>query len=324
MSKKHLERLSRLNEVLPKHERSDEQSSSGSGVKGIIERETKLSQLASGKHREIRHLLVPPVQVRMWKEHNRRYDLLNEQRCADLIEGFTRTGKQEFPAIVRRVEEGEGTSFELICGARRHWTATFLGWDLLVEVRDLNDRQAFTLQDLENRDREDISDYERATDYRNALPKYFNNNRAQMAQFLKIDKSNFQKLLELSDLPKSIVEAYGDLRELKVHHGTAYRRLLSDDKTKRRLLERAKGLRSQAGKGAEVFRQLKRAVLGKARAPGAGDVQSYGKRPDGTLTLTAQRVHGGKLEIRVEEGVDVAQLRVTFEELIKDLEEGRW
>ena len=217
-----------------------------------------LSGIAGAKRREVVLLLVPPDRVRLWEEHNRRYDLLDDKRCADLIESFKRTGKQEFPAVVRKVNGDPAADYELICGARRHWTAAYLGWDLLIEVRDLDDRQAFTLQDLENRDREDISDYERAVDYQKALHKYFNGSRASMSKFLEVDRGNLSRLLDLADLPAPLVEVYNDLRELKVHHGAIYKKLVADAKVKRRLIERARQLTKDNLPGKKILAELKR------------------------------------------------------------------
>ena len=45
----------------------------------------------------------------MWAGHNRAYDLLTPENCADLIEGMKAQGQQEFPAIVRRLRSaGQG------------------------------------------------------------------------------------------------------------------------------------------------------------------------------------------------------------------------
>src|SRR3546814_2735665 len=68
------------------------------------------------------HELVDPARCRMWEGHNREYALLNEERCADLIESIKAQGRQEMPAIVRRVRDDPRYDFEVICGARRHWT----------------------------------------------------------------------------------------------------------------------------------------------------------------------------------------------------------
>ena len=217
---------------------------------------------STAKRKEVVLYQVPPARVRLWEEHNRRYDLLDDKRCADLIDSFKRTGRQEFAAVVRPVNDDPQHDYELICGARRHWTTSYLGWDLLVEVRALDDRQAFTLQDIENRDREDISDYERAVDYKNALPKYFDNNRASMSKFLEIDRGNLSRLLDLADLPPPLVDVYHDVRELKVHHGSVYKKLLSGDpKVKRRVIERAKQISKDNLPGKRILTELKRAAL---------------------------------------------------------------
>jgi hypothetical protein len=43
----------------------------------------------------------------MWAGHNRDYALLNEERCSDLIESIKAQGRQEIPAIVRRLSGDE-------------------------------------------------------------------------------------------------------------------------------------------------------------------------------------------------------------------------
>ena len=325
MANRNLERLNKLEKALPSVYVGTRKGK-GSGFGNLIERETTIAKLASGKQRDVRLYLVPPSRVRMWKDHNRRYDLLNESRCADLLESFTRTGKQEFAVIVRKVTDEEGIDFELVCGARRHWTANHLGWDLLVEVRELTDRQAFTLQDVENRDREDISDYERATDYRQALGKYFNSNQAQMAQFLEVDRSNFKKFLDLADLPKAIVNAYGDLRDLKVHHAMVYRTLFREEGTKRRILERAKVIRGDGLKGAQVLAELKRV----SRAPderrkGANDREVYTAPDSDKPILEVRRRKTGRIEVVFDSTMEeISAVRSAISCLLEDIEAGRW
>lgn len=322
------DRLDKLNKVLSPDAKAEEGATSAqspSGVRSLLNRDTALSKIASGKQRTVQHLMHAPERIRMWINHNRNYDLLSVERCADLIEGFTRTGSQEFPAVVRRVTDDKSFDFEIICGARRHWTAAHLGWPLLIEVRELTDRQAFILQDLENRDREDISDYERAIDYKNALPKFFENNRASMAQFLEIDKSNFHRLLELAELPKSIVSAYADLRELKVHHGTAYRKLLADEKAKRKLLDAARQLREESLSGSKLFSALKKAAQTGRKKPESPTERSYGtvnavrigKHPIVQLTLRVSTTDYSVVTPNVAN-----ELRKDFESFMRDLESG--
>ncbi len=215
--------------------------------------------------------------------------------------------------------------FEVICGARRHWTAKHLSWPLLIEVRDLDDRQAFILQDLENRDREDVSDYERATDYKGALPKYFENNRTAMAKFLEIDKGNFHRLLELAELPKTIVDAYSDLRELRVHHGTAYRKLLADSAVKRRLLDRAKSIKGQGLQGSKVFSTLKstavsqQSVSSRPTVSHHGVIQATRKPASSTVAIVLTLTQSGE---KVGEP-EATSLRADFEAILEDLRNGK-
>lgn len=212
-----------------------------------------------GKLKTVKHIQCAPKRIRLWHGHNRDYESLSESRCQDLIEGFRRAG-QQFPAIVRKVEDDKNYDYEVICGARRHWTATHLGIDLLIEERELDDKAAFLLQDIENRDREDISDYERARDYAKALPIYFGGKMTKMAEELQIDKGNFSRFMSLAELPPEIVEAYDDLRELRTQHMLVYNKILKNPTDKSKVLKTAKGLHGEGLSGREIVSTLKRAL----------------------------------------------------------------
>jgi ParB family transcriptional regulator, chromosome partitioning protein len=83
----------------------------------LASRENRMAELASGAvvGRAIEQ--VDPARCRLWSEHNRDYAALDETRCADLIESFKAQGRQEVPAIVRRVRGVPDIDFEVICGA---------------------------------------------------------------------------------------------------------------------------------------------------------------------------------------------------------------
>lgn len=226
-------------------------------------RQNDIGAVVSGKNRMVRRIEHPPSRIRPWSGHNRDYERLSPERCADLVEGFKRAG-QQFPVIVRELPTDDpgraDHDYEFVCGARRHWTAAYLQRDLIVEVRELDDRAAFLLQDIENRDREDVSDLERARDYRRALPLFFGDSRSRMAGELEIDPGNFSRLLALADLPPEIVQAYADERELVVHHGTFYLKALKDAGTRKRLLGAARALHGRGIDGRRVIAELRNAV----------------------------------------------------------------
>jgi ParB/RepB/Spo0J family partition protein len=157
----------------------------------FLKRSTSIGERMSGEMQEKTLYQVDPARCRMWARHNRDYALLTEDNCRDLIDGIKAQGQQEFPAIVRRVT-GEEHEFEVICGARRHFAVSWLRannypqFRYLIEVRDLTDEEAFRLADIENRDREDISDYERAVDYAEAIRLYYDGSQKAMAERLEV------------------------------------------------------------------------------------------------------------------------------------------
>jgi ParB family chromosome partitioning protein len=286
----------------------------------LSKRQDAVVAAASGKVRTVKIFSHDPKRIRAWAGHNRDYDALSKERCADLIEGFRRAD-QQFAAIVRTVQNSEDFDYEFICGARRHWTANYLQRDLLIEVRNIDDRAAFLLQDIENRDREDISDYERACDYAKALPVYFEGKKSHMAEQLQIDSGNFNRLLALVDLPRDIVDAYADIRELVVHHGNLYTKFLKESDAKKRVLVAAKKLKGQGASGKEVMSALRQAAIGKVTSD-AAPTQNSTRR--GTLTVKQGRAGQITVSFTVphqnrEEGL--AAIQRDFQNMIDSLDE---
>jgi ParB family chromosome partitioning protein len=288
----------------------------------LASRENRMAALASGAvvGRAIEQ--VDPARCRLWSEHNRDYDALDEIRCADLIESFKAQGRQEVPAIVRRVRGVPDIDFEVICGARRHWTVSWLrahnytDFRFLVEVRDLTDEEAFRISDLENRAREDLSDIERARDYLRALDRYYGGSQKDMAERLEKSTAWLSRYLDLARLPAELVAAFADSHQLKIKHVTQLKPLLKPDNRAQRVLAEARVLAGE-GKGLkpqDVIRRLtaaadadKRSASPKKSGLGGEIVTAAGgapvlridgrKRKEVTLTLL---VAGGASRIEAE------------------------
>ncbi|ODT83585.1 ParB/RepB/Spo0J family partition protein [Phenylobacterium sp. SCN 70-31] len=251
----------------------------------LASRENRMAELASGAvvGRAIEQ--VDPARCRLWSEHNRDYAALDETRCADLIESFKAQGRQEVPAIVRRVRGAADIDFEVICGARRHWTVTWLrahnytDFRFLVEVRDLTDEEAFRISDLENRAREDLSDIERARDYLKALGRHYGGRQKDMAERLKVSEAWLSRYLDLARLPGDVVAAFEDPHELKIKHVTQLKPLLKPDDRERRVLAEATAIAKTKGEGAPLKPQdVIRRLVAAANAPKkSGSAQRSGK-----------------------------------------------
>ena len=237
------------------------------GIGVLAGRENRMSELASGAIVSRVVESVDPARCRLWSEHNRDYAKLDEVRCADLIESFKAQGRQEVPAIVRRVRDAPGIDFEVICGARRHWTVSWLrqhnyaDFRFVVEVRELTDEEAFRISDLENRAREDLSDVERARDYLRALQRHYGGRQKDMAGRLNVSEAWLSRYLDLARLPAELVAAFHDPHELKIKHVTLLKPLLKPEDRGRRVLREAGAISDRKGEGPalkpqDVIRQL--------------------------------------------------------------------
>ena len=243
---------------------------------------TSLSRVTSADVKEKTLQLVDPARCRMWARHNRRYDLLNERVCGDLLDSLRSQGEQEFPAIVRPVTDDPDVDFEVICGARRHWSVSFLravehrSIKFLIEARELDDEAAFRLSDVENRARDDISDYERALDYRAAVDDYYGGVARRMAERMEVREDWLSRFLELAKLPTTVVDAFGDIRQLREYHARTIKPLLANPESRPKVMAEAKRLAAEqasrtttgatAIEAAKVLEALKAAGSGKGRA----------------------------------------------------------
>lgn len=209
---------------------------------------------------------VDTTDCRLWERHNRIYELLNQEECGDLIASFQASGQQE-AVIARRLKHDPEHLYEIVIGARRLWTARFLQLPLKVEIRELSDEEAFLLSDASNTSK-DISEYERAIEYKDALERYYHGTQARMAQRLNVSESKISRLLMLANLELEIISAYADPREIAVDHAAKLKSLMKNAAVKRRILECATDLARERSEGTrirtakEVFAELRQAGKG--------------------------------------------------------------
>ncbi|KAF0190488.1 MAG: chromosome partitioning protein ParB family [Gammaproteobacteria bacterium] len=299
------------------HEGREKGASRKVHMPGILDdRMQQTRELMQGERIKKIQYMADPSQCRMWSHHNRRYDLLNEARCADLIESFKAMGRQQFPAVVRRVEGAGDIQYEVICGARRHWTATYLGWKLLVEVRDMDDEEAFRIADIENRSREDISDFERAQDYRGALQLYYSSQK-QMAERLEVSVTWLSRFLALADMPPEIVSAYRDVTEIKENHYRELSKWLKDSKACTKLLAAAKSLHEKPLEGRQVLAELKKAVA-KPKEP--QEILARYETTTGKPMVKVTKKRGGELvcSILLNNGAAKKELKDALARLVDE------
>lgn len=295
----------------------------------FLKRSTTIGDRATGEIEEKTLKWVDPSDCRMWEHHNRAYDLLTEDTCRELIDGIRSQGRQEFPAIVRRVNDGGEHAYEVICGARRHFAVSWLRennypqFRYLIEVRDLTDEEAFRLADIENRDREDISDFERARDYADALSRYYSGKQKAMAERLEVSEGWLSRYLTLARLPEEIVAAYGSIRDIKELHARQLKPLLARPADRAKVLAVAAELteartRGTYRDGAQVLATLKAAVKApKAKGQG-GTLYRRGPGESGIMV----RKKGKTVTMEFSETLSREALEAAFQQFLRDRFEG--
>lgn len=328
MSRKHDDVFDFVLSGLPDAGKPSEPKSKGAGR--FLKRTTTIGDRMAGETEEKTLRWIDPSEARMWARHNRDYELLNEDNCRDLIDGIRSQGRQEFPAVVRRIEGAE-ESYEVICGARRHFAISWLRahnytqFKYLVEVRDISDEEAFRLADIENRDRADISDYERAVDYAEAIALYYGGKQKAMAARLEVTEAWLSRYLNLARLPAEIVAAFYQKTDIKEIHARTLKPLILKPSDKAKVLIEAKALATEqkaalAGlqssvDAVTVVARLKKSLVNKTvKKP--SPKTTY--KPLGEKTGVTLARKGRKMVLEFSEDISRETLTAAFGDFMED------
>ncbi|MEL6644837.1 MAG: ParB/RepB/Spo0J family partition protein [Pseudomonadota bacterium] len=217
-------------------------------------------------------LTVDPATCRVWTGQPRRLSLTPET-CADLIDSIRAQGGQEIPAIVRPLRPRDTHTYEIICGARRHFAVTHLraeGLEIgfLIAPREIGDEEAFRLADLENRARRDITPYDRAVSYAAALDQYYGGVQKDMAEKMQVRPPYLARYLQIARLPAPLVAAFADPADIRENHARRIARLLADPAQRLKLEHEAHLIVQARADGAqisaaEVLSRLERVLPGQ-------------------------------------------------------------
>jgi len=213
-----------------------------------------------------------PFRCRMWDHHDRLDYLVVEETCRAEIDSFATHG-QLVPVLGRPLRGDPEYDLELIFGARRLFVARHLNLPLRVEVRDITDRDAIIAMDIENRQRRDISPYERGLSFARSLRAGHFESQEDLAKALKISQSQVSRLLKLARLPSVIVNAFGNPMEIREGWGPDLVGALHETR-REATIARARALAAAAPRlsAVEIFQQLISASLvGRKVRPKARD-----------------------------------------------------
>ncbi|PJG45600.1 chromosome partitioning protein [Sphingobium sp. LB126] len=223
---------------------------------------------------------LKPSECSIWPGNARDYSLLDEHRLRSLIDSILAENGNRIPAVVRKTSNPD-RPYELIIGTRRHWAIAWLNAnhypdiDLVAIVEDIDDEAAFRLADIENREREDISDLERGLNYKAAVDAYYGGVQLRMAERLKISKSQLARYIALTELPPFVVSAFSSPMDLHAKYAEKLLPVLRDLGARKKMEVAAEQLASEQSfrrsgdeqpiSGPEVMTRLLQAVTTKGR-----------------------------------------------------------
>ena len=235
---------------------------------------------------------LKPAECSIWPGNARDYSLLDEHRLRSLIDSILAEGGNRIPAVVRRTTHAE-RPYELIIGTRRHWAISWLNAnhypdiELVAIIEDIDDEAAFRLADIENREREDISDLERGMNYKAAVDAYYGGVQLRMAERLKMSKSQLARYIALTELPPYIVGAFGSPMDLHAKYAEKLLPALRDPEARKRMEVVADQLSSEQSfrrsgdeppiAGPEVIARLLKSPATKGRSQKAPIETDHGR-----------------------------------------------
>ncbi len=194
---------------------------------------------------------VPTEDCFTWKYANRMQQYVNDSTCAELISNIKHSG-QKIPAIARKVN----SKYEIICGIRRLYACNKLQIPILLAIIDVDDKEALLIMDAENRERLDISPYERAIDYKKWIECGVYKNYKEIQELTGMKKSWFSQLISLSELNPQIIKLFNDPINLKQKWGYNIRLLCKDKISEDRMLQVAKNIQNKNYKPRTIYLKL--------------------------------------------------------------------
>lgn len=198
--------------------------------------------------------------------HDRLEMHLTEEGCRSEIASFEKHG-QLVPALGRPVAHDPDFDVEIICGARRLFVARHLNQPLKVDLREMTDIEAIVAIDIENRQRADVSPYERGLSFVQWIRSGYFRSQEEIARTLRMSPTHVSRLMQLTRLPSVILSAFDSPTSICEAWGLDLLRALENPQLRQPVINAARALSQAVPRPApkDVFRQLIAASRGRSR-----------------------------------------------------------
>ncbi|WJM26306.1 ParB/RepB/Spo0J family partition protein [Novosphingobium resinovorum] len=267
----------------------------------------------------------------MWDGNPRDVPGLSAESCRSLIESIAQEDGNRIPVLVRHNAPGADCPYELLVGSRRRFCVEWLNNNGRPEIRlnamivDLTDEEAFRLADIENREREDITELDRARSYQSAVDRFYGGVQSRMAEALNLSNSQLSRLLSLAQMPDEVVDAFATREELRVRHSEVLTPLLRRAEQRERVLVAARAIGQEQQRFATAGEKMISAatVLSRLKHAAGEGVSSHGSETvlmvgDARVGRVRSVKDGLSVELTLSLDADIDQALAIVREAVLD------
>lgn len=274
-------------------------------------------------------LMIRPGDCSVWDGNPRDQPGLTPDSCRSLIDSIATEGGNRIPVLVRLNPPGAERPYQLLVGSRRCFAIDWLNHNGRPELRlaalvvSMSDEEAFRLADIENRERMDICELDRARSYQAAVDRFYGGVQSRMAEALSLSNSQLSRLLALAQLPEEVVDAFATRDELRVRYSEILTPLLRRAEQREGMIAEARliGQEQQeraAKDGAMLPPATVLARLRQAAAPRIRDKRETQIMAGGAQVgrLRAVGMGGVAVDLSVSAGADLDELLALVREAV--------
>ena len=230
-----------------------------------------------------------------WKYADRPEDEMGDLEA--LAQSISDYGQQE-PILVRPAKNLPG-KYEIIFGHRRWKACRMADKELLAIIKHMTDQEAALFQKEENENREDLSDFSRAQNYRQLLEEQVFASENDLAKYLGIRKQTLNDIFAYIRVPE-------ELRILIPRYKKLSRRLVVKLATHAKTREKLIVLKQLAAKidsgkvtSSNLENELKKASLDKPLQPVQIKQRDIKHPKTGRVMLKIKHANSGAVNISI-------------------------
>ncbi|MFC0204675.1 ParB/RepB/Spo0J family partition protein [Novosphingobium soli] len=256
----------------------------------------RLAGMVQGAGRSRTAISIRPADCSVWDGNPRDVPGLSVESCRSLIESIAQEDGNRIPVLVRHNPPEAEQPYQLLVGSRRRFAVDWLNHNGRPEIRlnamivDLSDEEAFRLADIENRERQDITELDRARSYQAAVDRFYNGVQSRMAEALNLSNSQLSRLLALAQMPDEVVEAFATREELRVRHSEVLTPLLRRPEQRERLIFAARAIGQDQQRRAATGERMIPAAAVLTRLKQAAQEGTPARNSETPLVLEEERV----------------------------------